>query len=540
MSTTPGFTAWASLYRTYGHYSNSAVSVASYDFMLQQTLVPQAATLVSLPCVGPNCPPNQTGPGDGVGAVPGTDCAQLCSQQYSDAFGKCLHNCQLTYPSPGQYTQYLDCIYGCESINGSSSSCWMVRNCNGRCVNTSSDTLNCGTCGHTCPAFGICTSGFCHCTLGRALCKLGGSEICADLNIDAHNCGRCGLICRTGHCCGGRCVNVGTDPNNCASCGHVCPPGPSNSHPTCTKGNCGFACNSGFTLCNGACVDLNSNPSNCGSCGHVCPLPPKAQSASCVNGTCDFTCPPGLAKCANGCFDLSSDASACGACSHMCGVNEGCCNGQCTALGTNSHCDCNTVCRAIETCTPVTYEGGAKGWQCQCTSPGFRWCSPVDDPNLIVTGCFDLQNDPAHCGFCDNPCARGQKCVNGSCKHSCDPFKDCGSGICKDVNTDPENCGQCGASCGPFQGCINGKCSCITPCGAICCPEGRVCQNGQCVCAPGLESCGSFCCAQGACCDDKQCMVSADDTCCGKGDGSSCSGVCCDDGSCAYSEEFCN
>src|SRR5262245_9181199 len=256
---TPGFTAGASLYKTSGQYSTSAAPTQAGEVIPQQALVSRSPMIAAVPCVGPNCPPQIpfVGQGGGIGATPGADCAQLCIQQYTDAFGRCSHACKLAYPSPGQNTQYLNCLTGCETQYGYSvsSSCWSMRNCNGRCVNTFSNTLNCGRCGHACPPNAVCTSGFCHCPPGRTLCSIGGVEICVNLSIDANNCGKCGLVCATGRCCGGRCVDVGTDPNNCASCGHVCPQGPPNSHTTCVNGICGFTCDSGLTLCNNACVD---------------------------------------------------------------------------------------------------------------------------------------------------------------------------------------------------------------------------------------------------------------------------------------------
>ena len=538
----PGFTAGASLYRTSRQYSSSAVPAQAGEVILQQALVSRLPASISVPCVGPNCPSPlpQVGQVDGFPAVPGTSCAQLCIQKYTQALGNCSYNCKLAYPSAGQNTQYQNCLTGCETAYGysASSSCWSIQDCNGRCVNIFSNAQNCGRCGHICPANAICTSGSCHCGSGRTLCRLGGVEICVNLNIDANNCGSCGRVCATGYCCGGRCVDVGTDLNNCGSCGHVCPPGPANSHSTCVNGTCGFACNAGFTLCNNACVALNSDANNCGSCGHVCPHPINSQSTSCINATCDFTCNPGFTKCGQGCSNLSNDASNCGACSVKCGHNEKCCSGRCTNIETKNNCgDCNNACSHNLMCIER---------QCQC-SPGLTFCS--DDPsrgNDGIGGCVDLQTDPRFCGYCDVWCGRGQVCVNGTCKHSCAPFTDCGSGICKDTQTDPENCGKCGVLCPPFHQCVNGQCTCSTPCGtdgADCCnPAVSVCQNGQCVCALGQEACGGGCCPQGTCCDDKTCLLSSDDTCCKRGDGSSCihPDVCCPDGiSCAGSLQSC-
>jgi hypothetical protein len=219
----------------------------------------------------------------------------------------------------------------------------------------------------------------------------------------------------------------------------------------------------------------------------------------------------------------------------MCGQNEGCCNGQCIPLNTDDNCGaCNNKCLVTMHC---------KQGQCQCDSPNLTWCGDEGIPGYPgIAGCVDLQTNRQHCGQCaDNWCTGTQMCVHGACKNSCAPFTDCGSGICRDTTTDSANCGQCNHVCDSNQQCVNGQCKCITPCGADCCPPGKVCQNGQCVCPVGLEACGEVCCLPDTCCDDR-CMLSPDDTCCHRGDGSTCSDpdICCDDGiSCASSLEDC-
>jgi hypothetical protein len=533
---TPGFTAGASLYKTSGRYSTSAAPAQAGEVIQQQAFLSRTSFLsrspviVSVPCVGPNCPSQlpQVGQGDGFPAVPGTSCAQLCIQQYSEALGNCGSNCNVY--SKGS-TPYQNCLTECETQYGYSvsSSCWTIQNCNGRCVNIFSNTLNCGRCGHACPANAVCSSGFCHCPSGRTLCRLGGSEICANLSIDANNCGSCGNVCATGYCCGGHCVNVGTDPNNCGSCGNVCPQ-PPNSLSTCVNRTCDFTCNSGFDRCGNVCVDRSSDPNNCGDCFQVCPMPLNSQSTSCVHGTCDLTCNPDFTKCGQGCFDLRSDQYHCGECSKMCAHNEGCCKSQCTDLTRNPNCgSCNNVCESNKICVADPQPGGLVRGYCDCP-PGTTWCG---DPSIEGgVGCYNLQTDPLRCGSCYEWCDRGQVCANGTCKHTCDPFTDCGSGICKDVNTDPENCGQCGTVCDANEACTNGRCGCIIPCGNACCnPLSQVCENGQCVCKQqGFESCGEGCCYSNTCCDGKVCMTSTDDQCCNKGDGSFCIGggtACC-------------
>jgi len=56
--------------------------------------------------------------------------------------------------------------------------------------------------------------------LGGTTC--GGS--CVNTSTDTGNCGSCGHICSglTATCCGGGCTNLKTDVSNCGTCGHKC------------------------------------------------------------------------------------------------------------------------------------------------------------------------------------------------------------------------------------------------------------------------------------------------------------------------------
>src|SRR5262249_15863392 len=65
------------------------------------------------------------------------------------------------------------------SNSGSSSSgpC-MLTKCGGMCVDTTSDTNNCGMCGKACDPGQDCVSGQCICTMGKVQCV----NVCADIN----------------------------------------------------------------------------------------------------------------------------------------------------------------------------------------------------------------------------------------------------------------------------------------------------------------------------------------------------------------------
>ncbi len=132
------------------------------------------------------------------------------------------------------------------------------------CVNTSTDTMNCGGLGNACAPGEACLGGMCTCG-GGARC--GGGEAC----------------------CAGTCIDVSNDVMNCGGCGVACGP----NAPNCNSGVCGCgtgpACRApssmggglpipipipgtggdpGQLCCAGACVDQTT--SNCGECGNAC------------------------------------------------------------------------------------------------------------------------------------------------------------------------------------------------------------------------------------------------------------------------------
>ena len=74
--------------------------------------------------------------------------------------------------------------------------------CSGTCVDTTSDSNNCGACGVVCGANQHCSNSSCTCNSGLTMCS-------------------------------GQCVNLTSDANNCGSCSHVCPSG-----DTCVSSSC--------------------------------------------------------------------------------------------------------------------------------------------------------------------------------------------------------------------------------------------------------------------------------------------------------------
>src|SRR5439155_25885653 len=77
--------------------------------------------------------------------------------------------------------------------------------CGDRCVDLLSDPRNCGACGITCNAQGVCNQGKCAlpCAMGLTAC----SGACVNLQTDNNNCGKCTIVCANGMACaGGACA----------------------------------------------------------------------------------------------------------------------------------------------------------------------------------------------------------------------------------------------------------------------------------------------------------------------------------------------
>lgn len=159
-------------------------------------------------------------------------------------------------------------------------------------------------------------------------------------------------------------------------------------------------------------------------------------------------------------------------------------------------------------------------------------------------GCFDLANDPSHCGSCIQGCTHNAFCHQTAC--SCLPgYSTCGTG-CADLTSDPNHCGNCNAAaCTPGGKCDNSTCGtgpCSagkTPCdvaGTIACVDltTRVPYCGACgvVCAPN-EVCAGAACVKYApatpcthCPCDKQCKATVGTTTCCPGIGGGSTPIC--------------
>jgi hypothetical protein len=119
------------------------------------------------------------------------------------------------------------------------------------------DVLNCGSCGHACPASGgipACVAGTC----GVSGCNPGLG--------DCRNAGACTF-------------SLWTDPQNCGQCGYVC--SAAHGTPRCNAGVCETDCDAGYGDCNAnarndGCEttlnvpDTEGSVPNCGACGALC------------------------------------------------------------------------------------------------------------------------------------------------------------------------------------------------------------------------------------------------------------------------------
>jgi hypothetical protein len=134
-----------------------------------------------------------------------------------------------------------------------------------------------------------------HCPAGRDDCD----GECVDLTSDPDHCGGCnqpcadGAACGAGACdadpcpagllpCGSQCVEVDNDSAHCGGCSQTCNPGQSCVLGHCTSGGCP----AGFIACGQQCVDPLSDPAHCGGCNILC-----GTAESCAYGACECVNP---------------------------------------------------------------------------------------------------------------------------------------------------------------------------------------------------------------------------------------------------------
>ena len=414
--------------------------------------------------------------------------------------------------------------------------------CGTVCVDTETDTRNCGRCGNDCTALpGVdasrvtCERGVCNlrsaCMDGRLNCTGNPSTGCETAVTTSFRCGSCvtgcteptplcgmspgsptGYACLSGCMaplsarCSGTCVNTDTDSRNCGACGTVCPTGAvANGQSGCAMGTCSLVCTAGFANCDGnaanGCETRTTNSiTNCGACGTVCTAP-TGSTPSCVNGVCTLTCTAGSGDCdrmgTNGCeTDLRTNAANCGACGTSCA-------GRANATGTCTNSACSFAC-----------------------NPGFGNC----DSNF-TNGCeAELAANPTNCGMCGFRCAAAANatatCAGSVCGIACNTgFGNCdGNGLngCEsNTASDVRNCGACGTICPSAMG-ASATCT-MGRCGLACMPGSGDCDmsatNG---CEVNLNSSNANCGMCGRVCNPisnstAQCVAGACEITCNDG-----------------------
>ncbi|MFH0815180.1 MAG: MopE-related protein [Candidatus Falkowbacteria bacterium] len=322
--------------------------------------------------------------------------------------------------------------------------------------NTQTDTANCGWCGHSCSfanAQAMCVDGE---------CKLGACDkLFYDADKDAVN--GCEYLC----------LNAGVE-----KCNGV-------------DDNCDGLVDEGF--------DLSSEVSNCGQCGNVCSL--YKAFVSCDDGECIVSwCQPGF-------YDLD-------------GQPENGCEYKCTPSGVelcdagmkDEDCDgsFNEDCKCKDEEFMLVGSDEGECEPCLQFCLGGEWTDCVGGVGAVPELCdskdndcdgavdngFNMQTDPANCGWCGNECwfPRAQalcgngKCLMGACdalfydadkdaSNGCEYLclnagvekcngvdDDCDGLVDEDFNvqSDSQNCGQCGNVCsldGAVAKCEKGKCA---------------------------------------------------------------------------------
>lgn len=352
--------------------------------------------------------------------------------------------------------------------------------CGAVCVDVTSDSKNCGTCGSSCGDSATCVAGACSatgCGKDEVTCARDGGTECANLLKSHDHCGDCSTACKVDEACvdavckldcaahpgttacGTACVDLKTDTKNCGTCYTTCKP-----DQTCIAGSC--QCPAGEIVCTGfptsKCTNVQSDNNNCGTCGHFCDT---FSGMTCTKGVCSCVAPKVSCPGSTVCIDTTSDNNNCGACGAKCDTSKSmACHGSkcvldCGTTGT----DCSGVCKFLQsdpancggcgiTCATGQY---CSAGVCTCYS-GLTNCSGT---------CKDLKSDGSNCGFCGRTCTSGTVCSGGSCGASCGGGRTpCGTS-CVDTTSDASNCGTCGKVCsGSTPFCSGSKCIAAPAC----------------------------------------------------------------------------
>lgn len=104
------------------------------------------------------------------------------------------------------------------------------------------------------------------------------------------------------------------------------------------------------------------------------------------------------------------------------------------------------------------------------------------------TGCVNPNDNPLHCGGCDQACGPGDVCQDGQCMH----IADCTATPCVGFTYCDLTTKQCNPGCGSEANCAeNQDCSQVTH--ACSCKTGFHDCSGSCVASDSINSCGTSC-----------------------------------------------
>jgi hypothetical protein len=438
-------------------------------------------------CCGPNeincggvCVDPDTNPGH-CGGCPGATCSggtPSCSD------GSCTGVCDVSEVS---------CVVGAGPATA--------------CVTITTDPNNCGACGTKCGPTEVCNNGTCGPVAGCTGGKINCNGECVDPTTDENHCGPAGTCpstvcdptdtCQGGLCCdsgqtnlGGKCCDSGTilcnvggvltcsdptDDSTCGTCSNNCGTG------SCTNNAMGglMCCPAGTERCGATCVPLNTT-SNCGACGAACVGGDTCQAPNPATGTVQCCDPTTELNCGSTCIDKFSDPNNCGGCGIPCGANL-CSNGKCCPSGQTGF-----VFGANSICCP--------GNQISCDG---LTCIDLNANTTCGTGC----------GMTENCLLNGELCVNQDCSINCGSLTTCGTS-CADLQTDENHCGTCTTTCTVAGSqCTNGVCGCpsgTTTCAGACVDTtSNNTHCGGCAGAPGSDTCDTIIgetCQSGHCC----------------------------------------
>ncbi len=366
------------------------------------------ATLQSILRTGSTCASNtgadanllveykMTGAGD-TDTCPGTLCGTFCENIRSDpsncgacgiACGTgsaCVNGACVGAPNGSSCAGGSNCQSGICSGGVCSACAAGQESCGGTCINTQTDSNNCGACGMVCPG-------------GQTCLRLGACV--SSLSPNGAACAT-GATCGSGNCSSGVCCNTACSGNSCQSCLQAVTGSPNG---VCAPATAGTSCGGGSS-CNGA-----------GSCVNQCNDNLKDGSETDVDCGGNSAC----VKCAIGkkCqVNTDCGSSACNAITLTCAASQ-CADNQKDGVETDIDCG-GGICGAC-----------ALGFKCSfdndCSSNA---CNAVS-LTCVANQCADNRKDGTET---DLDCGGPNSCARCSIGKICQVNTDCTSNNCNPV-----------------------------------------------------------------------------------------------------------